>query len=173
MRFWLFLSNIYAYRSTGRCGKFGRGRSLRETEADLLTSPVTNNQQPTHLPVCTHTDTPVNIFINRQPTPNILSCTNQHLLPILGVSHKQFGGSVPASGHIVSINPPFSGRCHGPSKAKVAQLNDAPLRDEYVLWFDVTVDDLGWKEGIKTQENVVILPLPAILGKMILISFCL
>lgn len=83
-----------------------------------------------------------------------------YLLAIFGVSHQQFRGSVPASGHIVSVDPFLSRQCHGPGKAKVTQLDHASLRDEYVLWFDVTVDDLRREQGIKKFKECSILKLP-------------
>ena len=81
---------------------------------------------------------------------------NRYLLAILGISHQQFRRSVPASGYVVSVNPPLGRRCHGPGETKVTHLHHTTLRDEDVLWFDVTVDYLGSKRII---VEVVILPL--------------
>lgn len=84
----------------------------------------------------------------------------KHLLSIFYVSHQQFRGSVPASGHIVCVDTTLSWWRQGSGKSKITQLDHTPLRDEYVLWFNVSVDDLqqtgkgreGWNVGVSQDH---------------------
>lgn len=94
-------------------------------------------------------------LINKHPIAQLISARlgHRYLLAILNVSHQQFGGSVPSSGHIVSEEAALTGRCNGAGEAKITHLNHALLRDEDVLWFDVTVDDLEMK---RTNEHHVV-----------------
>lgn len=100
-------------------------------------------------------------LINKHPIAQVISArlVHRYLLAILNVSHQQFGGSVPSSGHIVSEDAALTDRCNSAGKAKITQLNHTVLRDEDVLWFDVTVDDLEMKRT--NQHHVVYCSLKA------------
>lgn len=102
---------------------------------------LTHNPAPKRPPVYTYKHTYQLLFgihYIQQETREV----QKYLLSILDVPYKQFGSSVPTSGYVVGIDTTFRGRCNGSGKAKITQFDHTLLRDEDVLRFDVTMDDL-------------------------------